>query len=164
MEKTFSVPSSMVHVHIVRWLTNLIYACCHISFSFWLLSVLHGHSVFSSPAQRPMTFDFEGFLFQMLSITFLSHLNFLRKSQYFPFQCCVLNKGTTGTIFITSLSWRGPWLGIEPGPSHTRSQHYTTRLSRWQCLLSLNVNFIVILRTFYSFLKAGVIIFTKHVS
>jgi len=27
----------------------------------------------------------------------------------------VLNKGSTGTIFITSLVWRGPWLGIEPG-------------------------------------------------
>ena len=24
----------------------------------------------------------------------------------------------------------GPWLGIEPGTSRTRSQHYTTRLSR----------------------------------
>ena len=36
---------------------------------------------------------------------------------------------TTGTIFITSLVWRGHWLGIEPGTSRTRSQHYTTRLS-----------------------------------
>jgi len=26
-----------------------------------LLSVLHGHLVFSSPPQRPMTSDFEGF-------------------------------------------------------------------------------------------------------
>ena len=26
--------------------------------------------------------------------------------------------------------WRGPWLGIEPGTSRTRSQHSTTRLSR----------------------------------
>ena len=42
----------------------------------------------------------------------------------------MLNKGTTGTIFITSLVWRGPWLGVEPGTSRTRSQHYTTRLSR----------------------------------
>ena len=33
-------------------------------------------------------------------------------------------------FFITSLVWRGPWLGIEPGTSRTRSQHYTTRLSR----------------------------------
>ena len=31
----------------------------------------------------------------------------------------MLNKGTTGTIFITSLVWRGPWLGIEPGTSRT---------------------------------------------
>ena len=55
---------------------------------------------------------------------------FLRKCQYFPFQCWVLNKETTGTIFITSLVWRGPWLGIEPWTSRTRSQHYTTRISR----------------------------------
>ena len=32
--------------------------------------------------------------------------------------------------FITSLVWRGPWLGIEPGTSRTQSQHSTTRLSR----------------------------------
>ena len=31
---------------------------------------------------------------------------------------------------ITSLVWRGPWLGIEPGTSRTRSQHTNTRLSR----------------------------------
>ena len=30
----------------------------------WLLSVLRGHSVFSSPPQRPMTSDFEGFSIQ----------------------------------------------------------------------------------------------------
>ena len=44
----------------------------------------------------------------------------------FQFECKVLNKGTTGTIFITSLVW----LGIEPWTSRTRSQHNTTRLSR----------------------------------
>ena len=38
--------------------------------------------------------------------------------------------GTTGTIFITSLVWCGPWLGIELGTSRIRSQHSTTRLSR----------------------------------
>ena len=32
-----------------------------IYFSFRLLSVLCGHSVFPSPPQRPMTSDFEGF-------------------------------------------------------------------------------------------------------
>ena len=64
-----------------------------IFFSVRLLSVLLGHSVFSSPPQRPMTSDFEGFS-------------------------------------ITSLVSRGPWLGIESRTSRTRSQHYTTRLSR----------------------------------
>ena len=54
----------------------------------------------------------------------------------FPFECSVLNKGTTSTIFITSLVWRGPWLGIEPGTSHTRSHHYTTRLSRRRYIIN----------------------------
>ena len=35
-------------------------------FSIHLLSVLRGHSVFSSPPQRPMSSDFEGF--SMLSL------------------------------------------------------------------------------------------------
>ena len=48
----------------------------------------------------------------------------MRKSQYFPFW---MFKGTTGTIFITSLVWRSPWLGIKPGTTRTRSQHSTTR-------------------------------------
>ena len=53
----------------------------------------------------------------------------MRKSQYFPFWMFSAKQGTTGTIFITSLVWRDPWLGIEPGTSRTRSQHYITRLS-----------------------------------
>ena len=59
-----------------------------------------------------------------------SYLNSWERASIFPFECWVLNEGTTGTIFMTSLVWRGPWLWIEPGTSHTRSQHYTTRLSR----------------------------------
>ena len=70
------------------------------------------------------------FLSQILSITFFSYLNFWERASIIPFECSVLNKGTTGTIFITSLVWRGPWLGIDPGTSRTRSQHSTTRLSR----------------------------------
>ena len=62
----------------------------------------------------------------------LSYLNSWERASIFPFECSVLKKGTTGTIFITSLVWRGPWLGIEPGTSRSRSQHYTTRLSRRQ--------------------------------
>jgi len=38
------------------------------------------------------------------------------KSQYFPFQWWVPNKGTTGTIFITSMVWRGLYQGLNPGP------------------------------------------------
>ena len=59
-----------------------------------------------------------------------SYLNSWERASIFLFECSVLDKGTTGTIFITSLVWRGPWLGIGPGTSRTRSQHYTTRLSR----------------------------------
>ena len=54
-------------------------------FSVRLLSVLRDHSVFSSPPQQPMTSDFEGFLSQILSITFFVLSLFFRKSQYFPF-------------------------------------------------------------------------------
>ena len=54
----------------------------------------------------------------------------LEKEPVFLFLMLVLNKGTTGTILITSLVWRGPWLGIEPGTSRTWCQHSTTRLSR----------------------------------
>ena len=106
-------------------------------FSVRLLSILRGQSVFSSPPQQPMTSYFEGFLYQILSITLFPYLNSWERASIFPFECSVLNKGMTGTIFITSLVWCGPWLGIEPGTSRTRSQHYTTRLSRRRyCLYS----------------------------
>ena len=68
-----------------------------------------------------MTSDFEGFSIPDFIHYIFSYLNSSER---------VLNKGTTGTIFITSLVWRGPWLGIEPETSRTRSQHYATRLSR----------------------------------
>ena len=45
-----------------------------IFFSVRLLSVLRSHSVFSSLLQRPMTSDFKGFLYQILSITLFSYL------------------------------------------------------------------------------------------
>ena len=59
-----------------------------------------------------------------------SYLNSWERASIFPFKCSVPNKGTTGTILKTSLVWRGPWLGIEPGTSCTQCQHSTTRLSR----------------------------------
>ena len=81
---------------------------CHsffvfVFFSIRLLSVLRGHSGFSSPPQRPMTSDFEGFLYQILSITLFVIL-ILEIEPVFPFSLLsAINKGTTGTIFKTSL-------------------------------------------------------------
>ena len=69
--------------------------------------------------------------------------------------CSVLNKGTTGTIFITSLVWRGPWLGVKPWTSCTWCQHSTTKLSRRRfsaCLTGLSIvhYFITIMRQLYT--------------
>ena len=121
------------------WITqsdNYEFNCVLYSFfSVWLLSVLRGHSVFSSPPQRPMTSNFEGFSIpDFIHCILFSYLNFWERASIFPFECSVLNKDTSSTIFITSFVWRGPWLGIETGASRTRSQHYTTRLSRRPCL------------------------------
>ena len=44
-----------------------------------LLSVLCGHLFFSSPPQRPMISDFEVFLSQILSITFINPILILEK-------------------------------------------------------------------------------------
>ena len=57
-----------------------------------------------------------------------SYLNSWKRASVFPFECSVLNKGTTGMTRF--------WLGIEPGTSRTQSQHYTTRLSRRRYFLS----------------------------
>ena len=65
----------------------------------------------------PTSNDF--FLSQIVSITFIFLSS--ERANIFPFECSVLNKVTTATIFIMSLVWRGPWLGIEPGTSRTRS-------------------------------------------
>ena len=76
-----------------------------------LLSVLRGHSFFSSPPQRPMTSDFEGFLYQILSITLFSW-----ERGSISLSMLSAKQGNYWYHFITSLVWRGLWLGIEPGP------------------------------------------------
>ena len=64
-------------------LTFIDFCCCF--FSVRLLSVLRGHSVFSSPPQRPMTSDFEGFSIP----DFIHYIYFpiliLEKEAVFPF-------------------------------------------------------------------------------
>ena len=49
-----------------------------------LLSVLRGHSVFSSPPQRPMTSDFEGFLSKLHPLH-CCPIFILQKEPVFPF-------------------------------------------------------------------------------
>ena len=100
-------------------------------FNVRLLSVLRGHSVFSSPATTANDLRLRRIFYpSFYPLHLFSYLNSWERASIFPFECSVLNKSTTGTIFITSLVWRGPWLGIEPWNSRTRSQHYTTRISR----------------------------------
>ena len=106
--------------HVLSWTgqSTTLYFDFLIFFSIRLLSVLRGHLVFSSPPQRPMTSDFEGFFYtRSYPLHLFSYLNSWERASIFPFECWVLNKGTTGTIFITSLVWRGRWLGIEAVPS-----------------------------------------------
>ena len=105
---------------------------------------------FSSLPQRPMTSDYEsdyeGFSIpDFIHYIYFSYLNSWERASVFPFECSVLNKGTTGTLFITSLVWRGPWLGIEPGTSCTRSQHSTTRLSRRRLLVKQCITIVFLL-------------------
>ena len=107
-----------LHTSLAVALDTFILQCTILHFSVRLLLFLHGHSLFFSSLQhQPITFKFEEFLSQTLSII-VNYLNYspiliLDKEPVFPFKCWVLNKGTTGTIFISSLVWRGPWLGME---------------------------------------------------
>ena len=59
-----------------------------------------------------------------------SYLNSSERASISLFNVHCQTRELPGTNFITSLVWRGPWLDIEPGTSHTRYQHSTTRLSR----------------------------------
>ena len=77
-------------------------------FSVQLLSVLRGHSDFSSPPQRPMTSDFEG-----SSIPdFIQYIYFpilILEKVFSPFECSVLNTGTTQVVFGMTRSLTGDW-------------------------------------------------------
>ena len=54
-------------------------------FSVRLLSVLRGHSIFSSPPQQPMTSDFEGFSIPDFIHNIYFHILILEKEPVFPF-------------------------------------------------------------------------------
>ena len=125
---------------------NIIYKFIYLFLAFDFCRFCVVIRFFPSPPQQPMTSDFERF-----SIPFfihyinISYLNSWESASIFPYECSLLNRGTTGTIFITSLVWRGPWLGIEPGTSRTQSHHYTTRISRRRYIY-ISVCFIFLLK------------------
>ena len=81
-------------------------------FSVRLLSVLRGHSVFVIPATTTNDLRLRRIFYpRFYPLHLFSYLNSWERASIFPFECSVLNKGTTGTICITSLVGRGPWLG-----------------------------------------------------
>ena len=96
----------------------------------WLLSVLRGHSFFSSAPQRPMYSDFEGFSIP----DFIHYIYFpiliLDDEPVFPFLMYSAKQGHYWYHFYNVFGMTDPCLGIEPGTSRTRSQHSTTGLSR----------------------------------
>ena len=81
-------------------------------FSVRLLSVLRGHSVFFIPATTANDLRLRRSLYPRFYPSHLfSFLNPWERASIFPFECSVLNKGTTGTIFFNvfgmtrSLTW-----------------------------------------------------------
>ena len=75
-----------------------------IYFHVGLLSVLRGHSVFSSPPQRSMTSDFEGFSIPDCIHHIYFPILILEKEAVFPFlMFSAKQESYSGTIFITSL-------------------------------------------------------------
>ena len=109
------------------------------------MSVLRGHLVSSSPPQRPMTSGFEDFYTRSYSLHYFLILIF-QKEPVFPYFMLSAKQGHYLYHFYNIFGiGRVPWLGIEPGTSHTQSQHYTTRLSwrwstNWRCLYILNLD------------------------
>ena len=77
-------------------------------FSIRLLSVLRGHSVFSSLPQRPMTSDFEDFIHYIFILS-----KFFRKSQIFPFLMLSAKQGNYWyyfyNVFGMMQSLTGDW-------------------------------------------------------
>ena len=103
-------------------------------FSVRLLSVERGLSVFSSRHNGQWPPTLKDFYTRSYPLHYFLIL-ILEKEPVFPLSMLSAKQGNAkqGNYwyhFITALVWRGPWLGIEPGTSRTRSQYSTTRLSR----------------------------------
>ena len=102
------------------------FACFFVLFfSVRLLSVLRGHSVFSSPPQEPMTSDFYTRSYPLHYFLIL----ILEKEPVFPFSMLIAKQGNSWyhfyNVFGMTRSLTGDWIRT----FRTRSQHSTTRLS-----------------------------------
>ena len=95
---------------ILHWQTGVFFVLflC-VFFSVRLLSVLHGHSGFSSPPQRPMTSDFEGFSIP----DFIHYIYFpiliLEKEPVFPFVMFSAKQGNFWYHFYNVFGMTGDW-------------------------------------------------------
>ena len=95
-----------------------------INFIVRLSSVLRGFHPCHNSQWPPTMISIPDFIQYIFCPIFI-----LEKEPVFHF-LMLSAKQLPGTIFITSLVWRGPWLWIEPLTSRTQCQHSTTRLSR----------------------------------
>ena len=137
-------------IHYINYILNLRFYFFFLFLAFDFCRFWVVIRFFQSQPQRPMTSDFEGFLSQIVSITFLSYLNSPESISLFNVEC---QTRKLLVPFITSLVWRGPWLGIEPGISRTRSQHSTTRLSKRRLSILYNIMYLTKLRHSNTFIS-----------
>mgnify|MGYP006890239555 CR=1 FL=1 len=104
------------------WITRPVYNFFSF-FSVWLLSVLRGHSFFHPRHNGQLPSTSKDFYPRFYPLHFFPIL-ILQNEPAFPFLMLSAKQGNYWYHFITSLVWRGPWLGIGPGTSRTRN--YTT--------------------------------------
>ena len=112
-----------IMIELMKVLLELIF---YYIFSVRLLSVLRGHSVFFIPATtaNDLRFSIPHFI-HYIYCPILIH----EKEPVFPFLMLSAKQGNYWYHFY-NMVWCGPWLGIEPWTSRTRSQHSTNRLLR----------------------------------
>ena len=103
---------------------------------------------FSSPPQRPMTSDFEGF--SIPDCIHYIYFPIFRKSQYFPFWMFSAKQGHYCyhfyNVFGMTRSLTGDWTR-----DLSHSKHYTTRLSKRRCYFSVYVRYVCAFLTQYGF-------------
>ena len=114
-----------------------------IFFNVRLLSVLGDHSVFSSPPQRPMTSDFEGFSISYFIYDIYFPILILEKEPVFPFWMFSAKQENYWyhfyNVFGTMRFLTGDW----NRDLRTRSQHSTTRLSRRRLIILVFISFLI---------------------